>query len=177
MDSRSGQRDEPPALTNTIRILTIMLVISLGLHAATIFTLWQARSAARAQALTFADEVRAAGESVVTLDVPLNQPIPIAASVPIRKTLQVPIDTSIDIDTTFDVPLRTPLGNYTIPVPFRGQIPVKLTAPVTIDETVQISTTIQLDTRLAIDLPISDTPLAGYLERLRQGLLDLASQL
>jgi hypothetical protein len=166
-----------PALTRTVQILTLMLALSLALHAATIYTLWQARNAARTQAQALAAELDDAAGEVITIDVPLDQPIPIQASVPIRKTIQVPIDTTIDIDTRFTVPLETPFGTYDVPVPFKGQVPIKLTAPVTIDETVEISTTINLDTTLALALPVRETPLAGYLEQLRQGLLALAEQL
>jgi hypothetical protein len=179
VERRTTKLDDPstPALTNTVRILTLLLALSLALHAATIYTLWQARNAARTQALSLAQELEAAAGEVITIDVPLSQPIPIQASIPISKTIDVPIDTSIALDTRFTVPLETPFGTYDVPVPFKGDVPVKLTAPVRIDETVAVSTTITLDTTIALALPVRETPLAGYIEQLRRGLLDLAEQL
>lgn len=179
MERTTVKLGEPPAPAGAgvIRILAVLLALSLALHAATIYTLWQARNAARTQALALAEEIDAAGEDVIRVRVPLNQPIQVEASVPIRKTISVPIDTTIRLDTTFDVPVETPLGTYNVTVPFKNDVPIKLTAPVTLDETVQISTTIELDTELPLALPVSETPLAAYLARLRQGLLDLAERL
>lgn len=179
MERKTVKLGDPPAPAGAgvIRVLAVLLALSLALHAATIYTLWQARSAARTQALTLAAEIGDAGQDVIRVSVPLNQPIPVQASVPIRKTINVPISTTIPLDTEFDVPVRTPLGTYQVTVPFKHDVPIRLTAPVTLDETVQISTTVTLDTELALALPVSETPLAAYLTRLRQGLLDLAEQL
>ncbi|MEN9938874.1 MAG: hypothetical protein RLZZ387_5453 [Chloroflexota bacterium] len=171
--------DEPPApaVNNTVRILAFLLTLSLTLHAATIYTLYQVRETARGQVSALAEALGDAGDDVIRISVPLNQPIPVVASVPIRKTITVPIDTTITLDTEFTVPLKTPLGTYNVPVPIRGDVPIKLEAPVVIDETVEIKTTITLDTTLPLELPVRDTPLAAYLEQLRQGLLDLAERL
>ena len=172
--------EPPPAspLSNgTVRLLAVLLALSLALHAATIYTLFQVRSSARAQAILLAEEIEAARGSTMELRVPLKLPVPIAAEVPIRKTIQVPLDTTIPLDTTFNVPLNTPFGTYEVPVPIKGEVPIKLTAPVAIDETVTVSTTVNLDSTLPLALPVAETPLAGYLDRLQAALLAFADQL
>ncbi|MFO7170118.1 MAG: hypothetical protein DIU80_019005 [Chloroflexota bacterium] len=171
--------DSPPVppINSTIRLLVVLLALSLTLHAATIYTLYQVRNTARIQVGALADELAAAEDEVLTLNVPVRLPVPVEADVPIRKTIRVPIETTIALDTTFNVPLNTPFGTYEVPVPIRGSVPVKLEAPVTIDETVTVSTTIAIDSTLPIELPVADTPLQGYLSRLREALLELGEQL
>ncbi|HWQ12112.1 MAG TPA: hypothetical protein VNL77_04895 [Roseiflexaceae bacterium] len=179
MDQHAARPAEPhpPAFAGAIRFLTVLLALSLALHAATIYTLYQVRETTRARALALADELGAAQDQVIRVSVPLNHPIPVQASVPIRKTISVPIETTIPLNTRFTVPLDTPFGTYEVPVPIRGEVPVRIDAPVTIDDTVLVSTTIALDTTLPLALPVRETPLANYIERMRRALLELADQL
>jgi hypothetical protein len=52
-----------------------------------------------------------------------------------------------------------------------------MTVPVDIDETVDVNTSVQIDVELPISVPISETNLVDYLDRLHRALVDLDQEL
>lgn len=156
-----------------ITVVLVLLGLSLGLNIWSLTTIYYTRAMAGEEVAALAEEVRRAQHEVVTAQIGLSQPVPIQARVPIRKQLNIPIDTTVQIDRTIDVSL----GTITVPVPLNLKVPVRANVPVNIDETVDINTTIALDSQIPISIPISDTVVADYLDRLYHSLLILRNEL
>ena len=76
----------------------------------------------------------------VTSEVAIPAGTPIALDVPIDERVSLRVDTTIPINTTVRVPLRSPLGDYTVPVPIRANLPVRATIPVRLQHTFRLRT-------------------------------------
>ncbi len=156
-----------------IPTLIILLVLSLMLHALTLASLLRVRSTAIGQLNAFNVYIGKVAQDSIDVNIPLNQSIPIRASIPVNQQLTIPIKTTVPISQSVNV--STPLG--VLPLPIQMNFPVNLQIPVVISQSVDISTTIALNTNVPISVPISDTPLANYLQQLRESLQQLADNL
>ena len=170
-------------------ILFILIFLSLGLNG---FLLWklysfeqQARATAQnvgpvlqeslAQAITDLETLQ---EATIEFDVQINEEFPVQAEIPIKEILEVPIQLEIPISqeiktTVLLDPLQTGLSvpvDVTVPVDMK--VPIDVSIPVAIDRTIPVSTTVPLDLNVPISIAIGDTELAGYIERLRNSLVD-----
>jgi hypothetical protein len=159
-------------------VLALLTLVSLALNGATI--LWSlytrqitltALSGARATAADIGDET-------FSYTIEVNRQIPVTASVPISKTVVVPIRATIPVSTVVIIPVDAGiLGTFDVDVPIRTMIPVNLDVTVPISETVSIATAVQLDLDVPIEIPIAETPLAGYLESLDAALRQIEEKL
>lgn len=156
-----------------IPTLVTLLVLSLLLHALTFASLLRVRSTAIGQLDAFNTYIGQVEQDTISVSIPLNQPVPIRASIPVNQQLTIPIKTSVPISQSVNV--NTPLG--TLPLPLQMNFPVDLQIPITVSQTVDISTTVALNTSVPISVPIRETPLAKYLQQLRESLQQLASNL
>ena len=156
-----------------IPTLVTLLVLSLLLHALTFASLLQVRSTAIGQLNAFNTYIGQVEQDTINVNIPLNQPVPIRASIPVNQQLTIPIKTSVPISQSINV--ETPLG--TLPLPLKMDFPVDLQIPIAVSQTVDISTTVSLNTNVPISVPIRETPLAQYLSQLRATLQQLASNL
>jgi hypothetical protein len=157
-------------------VLTVLVLLSLALHAVTIFALLQARTLAKEQLVLLADQLQKAEQQDLTFDIKQSRGVPVQALVPVQKQLNIPINTTVNIDQILNVPINTPLGNTSINIPIKTSIPVNISVPVTISETLPVSTTFFIDADIPVTIPMSNTPLAGMLRDLRQQLLDLSKR-
>jgi hypothetical protein len=154
-------------------LITALLLASLAVNAITIWTLLRARSIARDSIGTLAAQLEDAGNDTLRLDIPINQSIPINTTVPISRQLTVPISTTIPFDDVIKIPI---LGS-SVDIPFQAEIPVRVEVPVTIDVTVPISTSVAVNMSVPLELSVAETPIAGYLQQLRQSLLEMRERL
>lgn len=157
--------------------LLAMISLSLLLHLITWLAINRLRGIAREQIQALAQEIEQAENDVFTMNLELNQPVPIRAAIPINQQLTIPINTTVALSETFNVPLDTPLGSFNIPVPINADIPINTEVPISVRETVSVSTTVDLDLDVPISVPIRETSLASYLKDLRQKLVELGESL
>jgi hypothetical protein len=155
-------------------VLFVLIVVSLALHALTIYAALQVRAEAKQQIIALADQLAAAEKQDLTFEVRQTRSIPIQAVVPVQKQLTVPINTTVNIDQIIQVPINTPLGNTTISLPIKTSVPVNASVPVVISETVQISTSISFEGSIPVNVPAAQSPLTAVLEQLRQQLLAIS---
>jgi len=158
----------------TLIVLAALTLLSLALNGVVIFGLLQARqialdavTGARATVADTRALVTGIGDDTFSYTFKMQQEIPIAANIPFNEEVTVPINMTIPINTTVVVPINAGLlGTFDIDVPVRTIIPVNREFTVPISQTVNISTTVPLDVDVPIEIPLAETPLAGYLEEL-----------
>jgi len=155
----------------TLIVLAALTLLSLALNGVVIFGLLQARqialdavTGARATVADTRALVTGIGDDTFSYTFKMQQEIPIAANIPFNEEVTVPINMTIPINTTVVVPINAGLlGTFDIDVPVRTIIPVNREFTVPISQTV---TTVPLDVDAPIEIPLAETPLAGYLEEL-----------
>jgi hypothetical protein len=154
-------------------VVLVMLGFSLGLHAWTYLTIQRTRAVAHEQVAILAAEVQTLKTETLTTDVHIRQDVPIRMTVPVQRQFDVPVETSIPIDESVD--MRA--AGIDLRVPLSLNVPISTTVPVDIDEMVDVNTSIQLDVELPISVPISETNVIDYLDRLHRALVDLNQEL
>jgi hypothetical protein len=149
-----------------IIILATLTVLSLTLNALTIFQLLRARRTALtviSDAQGLLDEV--AGETF-TYTVEVNQEFPVDVSIPFSEEVTVPINTTIPVNTTVVVPVDLGVTTYQLSVPINTVFPVDMEMTVPVSQTIDVVTTVPVDVEVPVAIPIGETPLVAYLEKL-----------
>ena len=171
-------------------LLFILVLLSLGLNGFLMWRLLQVQEQARrfvpvardavSQAIT---ELETLQTSTIRFNVAVKQDFPVKTEVPFNQTLDIPIQLTLPIsqviETTIMIdPLQSGLSiPVDVNVPVDLEVPIDLTVPVSIDQTVPISTTIPLDLEAPILIEVGETEIAGYLERLKAGLISFRQML
>ncbi|RLC99625.1 MAG: hypothetical protein DRI77_02320 [Chloroflexi bacterium] len=151
--------------------LSILTLLSLALNGAVILTLLQARQIGLGAVTETRSTIAELEDMTFSYTLAVDQEIPIAVSIPFDEQVTVPINTSIPIDTTVTVPINAGLlGTFDVDVPIRTIVPIDLNVSVPISKTVDIATTVPLAVDVPIEIPIADTPLVGYLDKLDAAL-------
>lgn len=150
-----------------------MVIVSLLLHLLTWISITQFRALARAQVSELAKQVGEAQDDVLSADFPVEQLVPIRATIPVNKQLTIPVSTTVDVNDSVTVPL----AGFEFPVPIRASVPINTTVPIVINQTVEVSTTVALKLDVPVRIPIAETSLKQYLQDLEQQLQKLAEQL
>jgi EmrB/QacA subfamily drug resistance transporter len=113
--------------------------------------------------------------STISFDVPIDEVIPVDASVTLDRTLRVPIDTTLPIDQTIDTRI-TITGPFGVDIPLDITVPLQLELPINLDVAIPVNETIPIATEVPVrlDVPIAinvgDTELATLAESLQHGL-------
>jgi len=160
-----------------VPVLLMLLAVSFALHLATWTVILGVRNVIREQSNELASQIGQAEGETFTLNVAVKRTVPIKTTVPVKKQLTIPISTTVPIDQTFNVPVQTGFGNFSVPIPIKVDVPIRTTVPVNIDDTVDVNTSIDLDMDVPVSVPVAQTSVAAYLERLRQALVDLSRRL
>lgn len=84
---------------------------------------------------------------------------PLHFDVPFEQTYRVRLNANFPINTTIGVPLRGPLGTYTVRLPIRTNIPVKTDMPVHLRDTFRIRTQTQTEYVIPLEIRVRDLPL------------------
>lgn len=173
-----------------IYLLFLLVIVSLALNGFILWQLYQVRQQARQAAREFGPAVQEslAGliadldeleDTPVEIEVAIDQEIPIQTEIAFNEELEVPIQTIVPISQTIEtVIMLEVVGGVEVPidiaVPVNVEVPIDTTVSIPIERTVPISTTIpvKLDVPIQIDLARTEG-LAGYIGRLREGLISL----
>jgi hypothetical protein len=84
---------------------------------------------------------------------------PLHFDVPFDQTYRIRLNASFPINTTVAVPLKGPLGTYTVRLPIRTNIPVKTDMPVRLRDTFRIRTQTQTEYVVPLEIRLRDLPL------------------
>jgi hypothetical protein len=176
----------PVAIKIILLLLTILVLVSLGLN----WYLIQQWQQARAQVSQFGRDLQpVVQETFDQVDADLaefqqssleftfrvNQTLPIQTSIPFNESIDIPVQVVIpvqqEIQTTvmmdpFQTGFQIPVD---VTVPIDLEFPIDETVAIEIDRTIPISTSVPLSLTLPITIPINDTNLAPYLDRIRDG--------
>lgn len=123
-------------------------------------------------------------------NMPVDVTIPVSTSFQFKDTIVFPINETIAVDTS--VAIKIPILNQPIPIeiPIKTDIPVSLNIEVPIDYTIPVETEIPVDLNLTVPIeteipvneaipvqldfpvtvPLEDTELPSFINRLAQGL-------
>jgi hypothetical protein len=159
-------------------LLGLLTALSLARNGAIILALLQGRRIA----LNTTADTRAAladiSRSTFSYTLEVSQDIPVKTSIPFNEEVIVPIQTTVPISTVVVVPINPPLlPAFNLSVPINTIVPVDLEIAVPISQTVDIATTVPLDVAVPVEIPIADTPLAGFLDELDAALARLEDRL
>jgi len=101
------------------------------------------------------------GNSAATIKYTVRVPLgtPLHFDVPFDQTYVVRLNTVFPINTTVRVPLRGPLGTYTVALPIRTTIPVRTNMPVRLKDTFRIRTQTQTEYVIPLEIRVRDLPL------------------
>jgi len=92
-----------------------------------------------------------------TVRVPAGTPLHF--DVPFDQTYRVNLNASFPINTTVAVPLRGPMGTYTVRLPIRTTIPVKTQMPIRLRDTFRVRTQTQTEYVIPLEIRVRDLPL------------------
>jgi hypothetical protein len=169
----------------TLVLLAVLTVLSLALNGVILFGLVRARQIAldaQQIALNTVGDTRAivvgVSDDTFSYTLEVEQEIPIATSIPFNEEVTVPLRTTIPISTVVSIPINAGLlGTFDVDLPVHTLIPVDLELSVPISQTVNIATTVPLDVDVPIVIPLAETPLVDYMEKLDVGLGHLEESL
>jgi hypothetical protein len=158
-------------------VLGTFIVLSLLIHAFTIFSLLRVRSIVSSQLDVSAGQVAQLRQQKIPYNFPVEQTFPINTTVVISETVDVPINLRVPIQQTVRLPINTPVGPLQFDVPLDFTVPISDSVRVPINKSIPFSTTIPISTSIPIDVSLSDGPVGNVLQHLEEGLRDLRQQL
>lgn len=91
-------------------------------------------------------------DGTVRSEVRIPAGTPINLSVPIDERVSIRIDTILPIRTRVTVPIRSPIGDYDIPVPIRANVPLRATIPLRLQHTFEVRTNTSAEIIIPIEL-------------------------
>lgn len=160
-----------------ITVLISFIVLSLLLHALTIFNLLRVRQIVSNQLEVSANQVAQLRQQRVEYSFPVEQTFPISTTIVINETIDVPIDFEVPINQNLSIPISTPLGNVPITIPLSLTVPISNTVTVPISREIPFQTTIPISTEVPIELALGENEAGEVLLQLEEGLRDLRRQL
>ncbi|CAN5258278.1 hypothetical protein BH24GEM2_BH24GEM2_02060 [soil metagenome] len=133
-------------------------VLSLALNA---YLLAQVRHPERlaAPAVMRMFERLAAEDARVRYQVKVPAGTPLRFDIPLDERLNVKLNTQLPIDTRVQVPVRSPVGSYTLNIPIKTTIPIRTEVPLHIRHTLQLRTNTQMELVAPLEIRIRDLPL------------------
>ncbi len=136
-------------------ILTVLVIGSLALNGALIYTLFVARGAALDSLAEMRSTVATISRQPLVMQVHVEQDVPLETVVPISRTMSVPLDfnypLSTVVNTGFNVPL---LGRQEVAIPIETIIPIQYTVDVPLQIEIPISLTYHLETDLPVQVQL-----------------------
>lgn len=114
---------------------------------------------------------------VLTFTVPIDEQLPIAATIPLDEEFVVPIEVTVPIDTSVNVPLNLGiLGTFNLDIPIRTQVPVSTSVTVPLSKQVPIETTVPIRLDVPVALSLAETSLGAQVAEWRTLLEELRGQ-
>lgn len=113
-----------------------------------------------------------------TLVVPIDEEVPVSATIPFDEQFNVPINVVVPIQSEVQVPLNLGLiGRYNIDIPLDLEVPVNVNVPIRIKRDVPINTVVPIEMNVPVTLTLKGTPMAQQLTEWREIILDLRQNL
>ncbi|MDB4951322.1 MAG: hypothetical protein JWM27_3971 [Gemmatimonadetes bacterium] len=106
----------------------------------------------------------ATGDETLRYRVRIPAGTPLHFDVPFDQTYRVRVDTHLPIDTHVTLPVRTPVGSWSVAVPVRTDVPIHLDLPVHLKDTFRLRTATQTELTIPLEVRLRDLPL-GALRR------------
>jgi hypothetical protein len=98
-------------------------------------------------------------DATIRYTVKIPSRTPLHFDVPFDQTYRIRLNATFPINTTVAVPLRGPLGTYTVRLPIRTSIPVKTDMPVRLRDTFRVRTQTQTEYVVPLEIRLRDLPL------------------
>jgi hypothetical protein len=160
-----------------ITILISFIILSLLLHALTIFNLLRIRRIVSTQLDVSANQVAQLRQQRVEYSFPVQQTFPISTTIAISETIDVPINFDVPINQTVRIPINTPFGSVPLDIPLNLTVPISNTVVVPINRDIPFQTTVPISTEVPIQLALGEREAGNVLLQLEEGLRDLRRQL
>lgn len=144
-------------------VLTVLTLLSLLLNAIVIHTLLEARRTALRVVQDTRSLVDELSDDVFLYSVQVEQDVPISAEVPFNETFTIPVNTVVPIDTSVVVPVDLGITTYRLRIPINTVFPVDIEFTVPVSQMIALDTVVPIDIEVPLDIPLSETPLGGYL--------------
>jgi hypothetical protein len=144
-------------------VLAMLTLFSLALNAILIFEFLQLRRAARLVVGDARALVAEVSDDTFSYTFEVDQEFPISTEIPFSESISVPINTVVPIDTTIVVPVDLRFTTYNLTIPIETIFPVDMEVTVPVSQAIGITTVVPLEVDVPIEIPISETPLADYL--------------
>lgn len=157
-------------------LLFLLVVLSLAANGVLIYRLLELRQRANAVLDDLLILSETVGEQVIAIPVELDETFPVSASVPFQYEGTVPIDTTVPISTTVAVPVQLLGRVIEFEVPIDITVPISYQVPIEVEQTIQVDTSVPVHIDTTIELPLSETPIGGYMEQLREAIQRLREE-
>ena len=113
--------------------------------------------------------------STLTVEISVDETVPINTEFLLQRDLTVPIQTSVPITQVIDttITIAGPLGTeipLDISVPVDIVIPIDIEVPIPIDEIIAIDVKVPITLDIPVEIDVAGTELATFAESLRSGL-------
>lgn len=144
----------------------LLALLSLGVNG---YLLWRLRGAeerAVEGALRLVDRLEAE-DARLRYRIRLPEGMPIRMDIPVDERLQVRINTHLPIDTQIRVPIRSPLGSYSVAVPIRADVPIRTEVPLHVRHTFRLRTRTEDELVIPLEVRVRDLPLEVVRESLQ----------
>jgi hypothetical protein len=145
-------------------LLAMLTLLSLALNAIVILEFLQLRQASRHVVSDARALVAAISDDTFSYTVEVDQEIPISTGFPFNETISVPINTVVPINTTVVVPVDLRFTTYNLAIPIETVFPVDMEVTVPVSQVIDVTTVVPLEVDVPLEIAISETPLADYLD-------------
>jgi hypothetical protein len=147
-----------------------MVTVSLALNFALIVTLLRARNAALSALDQTIAITNGLGNEAFSIPVHVDQNVPVSVSVPFAYQDTIVTNTTIPISVVVTTPIDLAGQKIEVTIPIKTDVPVKLQVPVSVNKTIDVNTNVPVKLDANVQVRLADTPLPGYLARLRAAL-------
>jgi hypothetical protein len=158
-------------------VLATFIILSLLLHAYTIFSLLRVRRIVSTQLDVSADQVAQLRQQEVEYTFPVSRTFTIDTTVAVSETVDVPVNLTVPISETLTVPISTPVGSVELPVPINFTVPISDSITVPINKDIPFRTEVPISTTIPVELTLGEPPVGEVLQQLEEGLRDLRERL
>jgi hypothetical protein len=160
-----------------LMVLTALTLLSLALNGIVILEFLQLRQAAHGVVTDARTLVLEIADDTFSYTIEIDQQIPVSTEIPFSESISVPINTVVPINTEVVVPVDLGFTTYKLKVPIETVFPVDMEVTVPVSQVIGITTVVPLNVDVPIDIAVSETPLADYLNDVNATLKRTEEQL
>jgi len=157
--------------------LALLTVLSLAANAALLFTLYQYQQLTVGLLEGVRTVLAQVKDEKIEYTFRMDREIPFVSTFPFQDEFTMPIDMTIPVNTTVVVPIDLGFTTYRLRVPINTVFPFKADFTVPISMSIPVSVTVPIQMEVPVEIPLSDTPLVGYLDQADVALGEFQAQL